>query len=499
VSDEESTESTESTESEEPKPPRTEGVRIIGAEEAARAVDRDDVVQRRGDDEPKFGDVPESPSDDKKPVMRFPLPESSDPSRFGAVPIVRASLDDDESSEDGDAEAGSGSLMPHWTDPPTGEVPEALVSDDDDAAGWSLSTSTPRWRDKDDDFEEDLGDVLGESVGIPTEADRESEDRFFSFDDLDTPEEPATMRIGTSAAASRVSGTEAPDTDSSDGEDTTAATPPSGGRNVPIAVAVAVGMAAVALLAFSLGPAVAVTLVTILIVVAAAEYYNALQQAGHQPATLLGLAATGGLLIAAYNYGYAAYPVVLFLTVVFGLVWYLVGVQEERPVLNLGATMLGIAWVGGLGSFAALMLATDGFGAPMLVAAVIATVGYDVGAFFIGKQFGKNPLSPVSPNKTVEGLVGGMLFAIVLTTLVVGNGLFSSYGGFEGIGNAALLGLAAAILAPLGDLSESLIKRDLGVKDMGAVLPGHGGLLDRFDGLLFVLPTTYFLALLLGL
>lgn len=268
---------------------------------------------------------------------------------------------------------------------------------------------------------------------------------------------------------------------------------------MPIAVAVAVGMAAVALIAFTIGPAVAVTLVTILIVVAAAEYYNALQQAGHQPATLLGLAATGGLLLAAYNYGYAAYPVALFLTVVFGLVWYLVGVQEERPVLNLGATLLGIAWVGGLGSFAALMLATEGFGAPMLVAAVIATVGYDVGAFFIGKQFGKNPLSPVSPNKTVEGLVGGMVSAILLTTLVVGNGLFSSYGGFEGIGNAALLGLAAAILAPLGDLSESLIKRDLGVKDMGAVLPGHGGLLDRFDGLLFVLPTTYFLALLLGL
>ena len=488
----------ESTESEESKPPRTEGVRIIGAEEAARAVDRDDVVQRRGEDEPKFGDVPEPPSDDKKPVMRFPLPESSDPSRFGAVPIVKAAVED-ESGEEDDPDESSGSLMPHWTDPPTGEVPEALVSDDDDAAGWSLSTSTPRWRDKDDDFEQDLGDVLGESVGIPTDSDRESEDRFFSFDDLDTPEEPATMRIGTSASASRVSSAEPPETDAPDAGDQAPAAAPSEGRNVPIAVAVGVGLAAVALIAFSLGPAVALTLVTILIVIAAAEYYNALQQAGHQPATLLGLAATGGLLLAAYNYGYAAYPVVLFLTVVFGLVWYLVGVQEERPVLNLGATMLGIAWVGGLGSFAALILATDGFGAPMLVAAVIATVGYDVGGFFIGKQFGKNPLSAVSPNKTVEGLVGGMLSAIVITTLIVGNGLFSSYGGFEGIANAALLGLAAAFLAPLGDLSESLIKRDLGVKDMGAVLPGHGGLLDRFDGLLFVLPTTYFMALLLGL
>lgn len=488
----------ESTESEETKPPRKEGVRIIGAEEAARAVDRDDVVQRRGEDEPKFGDVPEAPSEDKKPVMRFPLPESADPSRFGAVPIVRAAVDDDEDAEP-DVEE-SGSLMPHWTDPPTGEVPEALVSEDDDAAGWSLSTSTPRWRDRDDDYEEDLGDLLGESVGIPTDTDRESEDRFFSFDDLDEPEEPATMRIGTSASDSRVSGSEGPDAEKSDGEKgSTAPAAASTERNVPIAIAVGVGLAAAALLAFSLGPAIAVTLVTILVVVAAAEYFNALQQAGHQPATLLGLAATGGLLIAAYNYGYAAYPVVLFLTVVCGLLWYLVGVQEERPVLNLGATMLGIAWVGGLGSFAALILATDGFGAPMLVAAIIATVGYDVGGFFIGRQFGKNPLSAVSPNKTVEGLVGGMASSLILTLLIVGTGLFSEYGGFATLKNAALLGLAAAFLAPLGDLSESLIKRDLGVKDMGAMLPAHGGLLDRFDALLFVVPTTYFLALLLNL
>ncbi len=476
--------------------PRTEGVRIIGAEEAARAIDRDDVVKRRGDDEPKFGDVPEPPpetAEDQKPVMRFPLPESADPSRFGAVPIVRASVEDDD--EDVGSEGGS-PLMPHWTDPPTGEVPEALGGDDD-AAGWSLSTSTPRWRDRDEGPDEDLGDVLGESVGIQDEEDRESEDRFFTFDDLETPEEPPTMRIGTSASSTLVGPGASPQD-----EEAEPAAPRTGEpaeRNVLMAVAVGVGLAAVALMAFVISPITAMVLVTAIIAFGSAEYFDVLQRTGRQPATLLGLAATGGLLVATYNYGYAAYPVALFLLVVFGLIWYLIGVQDEQPVENLGVTMFGVAWIGGLGSFAALMIATPGFGAEMIVAAVIATVAYDVGAFFIGRQFGKSPLSPASPNKTIEGLVGGMATSILLTILIVGLTGWSRFGGYEGLRNAALLGVAAAFMAPLGDLGQSLIKRDLGVKDMGAILPGHGGLLDRFDSLLFVLPTTYLLALVLNL
>ena len=132
------------------------------------------------------------------------------------------------------------------------------------------------------------------------------------------------------------------------------------------------------------------------------------------------------------------------------------------------------------------------------LAAIIVTIGYDVGAFFAGRSFGRTPLTSVSPNKTVEGLFGGAVASLIVAVVVFGMleviapfGDKAAGGGFTA---AVLLGLVGAIVAPLGDLGESLIKRDLGIKDMGSILPGHGGFLDRFDALLFVLPAVYYLA-----
>ena len=107
-------------------------------------------------------------------------------------------------------------------------------------------------------------------------------------------------------------------------------------------------------------------------------------------------------------------------------------------------------------------------------------------------------MSPASPNKTMEGLVGGMAVAvgvgIVMGILGQPSPIADNDFPGGGFGPALLLGVAAALAAPIGDLAESQIKRDLGIKDMGSILPGHGGLLDRFDSLLFVLPTTYYVA-----
>ena len=122
--------------------------------------------------------------------------------------------------------------------------------------------------------------------------------------------------------------------------------------------------------------------------------------------------------------------------------------------------------------------------------AVVAAVFYDVGGFAVGSRLGRRPLSAVSPNKTVEGLVAGVVasfLAVLVTAVVLGFGPFS-------FRHAFVFGLLCAIAAPIGDLSESLVKRDLGIKDMGSLLPAHGGVLDRFDALLFVLPTAYALA-----
>jgi phosphatidate cytidylyltransferase len=165
-------------------------------------------------------------------------------------------------------------------------------------------------------------------------------------------------------------------------------------------------------------------------------------------------------------------------------------------MLNVGVTVFGAVYVGLLGSFGALMLARwgdDGIG--VLLGAVIATVSYDVGGLLVGRTAGKSKLTGVSPNKTVEGLFGGMIATVVVTVVVVGA---IGIAPWDGVRDAFVLGVAAAIAAPLGDLCESMIKRDLGVKDMGSILPGHGGLLDRFDALLFVLPVTYEVARLLN-
>ncbi|MBM3663709.1 MAG: CDP-archaeol synthase, partial [Actinobacteria bacterium] len=110
------------------------------------------------------------------------------------------------------------------------------------------------------------------------------------------------------------------------------------------------------------------------------------------------------------------------------------------------------------------------------------------------RSMGRTPLSDASPNKTVEGLIGGFITSVVVVVIVVGFfGIAPIGGSFPRVFVFALL---CALAAPLGDLVESLIKRDVGVKDMGGVLPGHGGVLDRFDGLLFVLPVAYFVTLL---
>jgi phosphatidate cytidylyltransferase len=269
-----------------------------------------------------------------------------------------------------------------------------------------------------------------------------------------------------------------------------------GGRNVPQAAAVGIALAVIALLVFKAGPAPAMVLVEIVIVLAGFEFYGAVLRGGFRPATLLGLTAVAALPLAAYWKGEAAFPLIIFLTFVVGVLWYLLGVGGKvRPTANLGVTMVGVVWVGVLGAFAALILDIPSQGVSILVVAVVAAVAHDAGGFFIGRSMGRTPLSAISPNKTVEGLLGGIVSALVAVFVVAvlfGVGPFSS-------GQALVFGLFCALVAPLGDLAESLFKRDLGLKDMGSILPQHGGILDRFDGMLFVLPVAYYVVRVLGL
>lgn len=292
-----------------------------------------------------------------------------------------------------------------------------------------------------------------------------------------------------------------------------------GDRNLVTAVAVGLGLTALALVCFRFGGLATTVLACVIVGVAAGEYFNVARSIFGEVRdgrvvpdryfpTIVGLVGIIGLLIATYTSGLSAYPIVIPIVVVSTLIWYLwvPDAVEHNVLAKVGLTLLGFVWIGVLGSFGTLFLGlgrqmqsadpalTSNPGIGVLIAAILATVASDVGAYFVGRSMGRTPLSDASPNKTVEGLIGGFITSVVVVVIVVGFfGIAPIGGSFPRVFVFALL---CALAAPLGDLVESLIKRDVGVKDMGGVLPGHGGVLDRFDGLLFVLPVAYFVTLL---
>lgn len=399
---------------------------------------------------------------------------------------------DDEKVFDFADEPSGQVALPHWTEPGTGELPKVLA--DTDAAGDDapVTGTTPavHWRDHEGAWSDDaFDDLTDDDVRVGAmDLDRPHDDEIYAFDEIDEmaageEHEPVPGRVERRLPPARP----VPEADPTSGG--------GAGRNIGVAVAVGVGLAAAAVGLLYLGPGYAMVLVVAALVVAIGEFQAVVQRAGYRPASHLGLVATALIPVAVFWKGIEAYPVVLVVTVLAALAWHLVGVDgDARVVESIGVTLFGVAWIGGLGSFAALLLTQPrGTGVGMFVTAVLAAVGYDVGGLLIGRTMGTKPLSDASPNKTIEGLVGGVLISLFLTTVVVG---MVGIGPWNSPGDAFKIGLLAALVAPLGDLCESLVKRDLGVKDMGNLLPEHGGVLDRFDTLLFVLPTVFYAAVL---
>lgn len=374
--------------------------------------------------------------------------------------------------------------VPHWSQPPTGSVPkvrnpaesvtfkpqtEPASSEpgSDDYLRWANETSEPTW--------------AGEAPNSPPKqppprtVDVEA-DAFFAHDDMEAPPLGAPEVSSTGATIGAPSG---------------------GDRDFFTASIVGVGMAVLILAAMAYREWVAVGLVTVVLAVAAVEYFNAARVGGLQPAVLLGIVSVVSMPLAVYWRGESAAGLVLVLSVIFGALWYLVVAPSESPLRGLGSTVLGILHIGLLGSYAALMLSVPERGTGMLTAAIIITVCYDTGGLVVGRTMGRSPLSAASPNKTLEGLVGGVV-AAVAGAAVMGwlsqPSPFADVAAGGGFSDVLILGVAAAIAAPIGDLAESQIKRDLGIKDMGSILPSHGGVLDRFDSLLFVLPTTFYVS-----
>jgi phosphatidate cytidylyltransferase len=499
-----------------------EGVRIIGADEAAEAMERGDVASRRPDDQLRFGDRPAAPPVGPRPSLRFPLDASADPTRIERPPVQPAP----------DPVTGP-VAMPHWTEPPTGEVPAVLIGDDaplidegEDLDAWSsFATSTPRWRDADDDWDDDgfmerlATDSDQVRMGALADHGARSEGDV-GFDDLEeqvverrASPEPTPADAGDDDWSATVGDVEdepgsdwGPDVWADDGggayDEPAAPLPPvdpgaaPADRDLGTAAVVGAGLGVVAMVLLFAFPTGMVVLVAGALALAAGEYFGVLRKVGWEAATPLGLAACALLPLAVYWRGPVAYPLVGFLVVAAVLSWYLVGAggPDPRVLEGSGATLLGVAWIGGLGATATAMLRIPDDGNMLLFVALLATVAYDVGGLFIGRSMGHRPLSTASPNKTFEGLLGGMGAAFVVTLVCVA--LFEM-GVETGAGAGLVLALGAAVAAPLGDLCQSLLKRDLGVKDMSSLLPGHGGVLDRIDGMLFVVPALFWLTVTL--
>jgi phosphatidate cytidylyltransferase len=384
-------------------------------------------------------------------------------------------------------------LLPHWTDAPTGQVPivvarEAADSDDP----WS-AIPAPAWREGEADWvaHEDQFDsaiLAGEQ--------REDTARPWEFaepevlpvpDELVTeaprPEPDRIQRTRRSISTNRLAGR---------------AVRQSNDRNFARALVTGVVLAAVVSLVFKLGALPVAIMVLVVLGLAGAEAYAGFRSAGAHPATVLGIVAILTLGVAVYNKGLTSVGAVSVLLIIFGFVWYLNAGREVDVLDGLGATVFVYVWIGVIGSYALLFVAprsfVNGHGLSYLFGATVLTVANDSGAFIVGRQFGKRTLNKVlSPNKTLEGTAGGTIVTLAAGAVLLP--LMSVWTRKAGLEAA----VAISIVVPLGDLFESMVKRTIGVKDLGRLLPGHGGLLDRIDGLLFALPTMYYLCHVLKL
>jgi phosphatidate cytidylyltransferase len=223
----------------------------------------------------------------------------------------------------------------------------------------------------------------------------------------------------------------------------------------------------------------------------ASEFYTSLVRADYKPIGIFGFIGIVGASVGAYYWGSLAIPISFVLAVALLLLYYAVVPGKTDPLGNLALTITVMVWVG-LGAYTMLIVVSDSY-RPLVMGVVVTVAAMDIAQYFVGRAIGRTPLSPwVSPKKTIEGLVAGIFVAMVVGALLHFVHPFELTSGLA-------LGAAVAILAPLGDLAMSAAKRSLGLKDMGSVLPGHGGFLDRIDGLLFVIPAAWVVFLWAGI
>ncbi|MDE2322309.1 MAG: phosphatidate cytidylyltransferase [candidate division NC10 bacterium] len=229
-------------------------------------------------------------------------------------------------------------------------------------------------------------------------------------------------------------------------------------------------------------------LVTLAILVGLYEFYGMAKAGGWHPLTRLGIGCGVALSCMEFFGAPAPWLISAFAgVIVLLLISLLVAGTDRKEAVSRGAiTLLGLMYVAGLLSFPALLRAMA-LGRTYIFYLVFVTWAGDTGAFYVGSAMGKRLLCPtVSPRKTIEGSVGGLICSVLASGL-------ATFWFWEGLGavESVAMGLGVGVMGQVGDLCESMLKRSFGVKDTGALIPGHGGLLDRVDSLLFAGPILY--------
>ncbi|MBK3570392.1 phosphatidate cytidylyltransferase [Streptomyces sp. MBT62] len=265
----------------------------------------------------------------------------------------------------------------------------------------------------------------------------------------------------------------------------------SAGRDLGAAIGVGVGLGAVIIASLFVVKAVFVGVIAVAVVVGLWELTSRLQERKGIKAPLVPLAVGGAaMVVAGYVRGPEGAWVAMALTALAVLVWRMTE-PPEGYLKDVTAGVFAAFYVPFLATFVALMLTADD-GAWRVMTFLLLTVVSDTGAYAVGWRFGTHKLAPrISPGKTREGLFGAVSFAMVAGALCM-QFLIDDGSWWQGL----VLGLAVAASATLGDLGESMIKRDLGIKDMGTLLPGHGGIMDRLDSLLPTAPVVWLMFVL---
>ena len=219
------------------------------------------------------------------------------------------------------------------------------------------------------------------------------------------------------------------------------------------------------------------------------EFYRMMR--AYRPLVLAGFA--GVVLMAVVGWTRSPQALMGILALSLLLSFGLAAIPGPRPGVSvrIAITMLGLVYVGfGVGHLELIRRLADGQGYALMV--VFGTWAGDTVAYFTGRYFGATPMAPrLSPKKTWEGFLGGFIGTVLMVVFI---GLYH-----RSIGelHSLVLGITIGIVGPLGDLFESLLKRDVEIKDAGRFFPGHGGLLDRFDGLLFAAVASYYVIMVL--